>query len=79
MFLALHSLLTVSLILLLTFSEEAWLLNPHEAPTGNQSPGLQVEEIWPIHLLWESLHLSHLPDVSDNLWTCGPQSCGKTM
>ena len=59
----------------INFSEEAWLCNPHEASTGNQSPGLQVEEIWPVYLLWKSLHLSHLSGVSDSFWTCGPQSC----
>ena len=63
----------------MNFLEEAWPLKPQEAPTGNQSSGLQVDEIWPVYFLCESLHLSHLSDVSDSLWTCGPQSCGKTM
>ena len=79
-FIVLHSSLTASIsFVILTFSEETWLLKPHEAPTGNQSLGLQVEKIWPIYLLWESLHLSHLSGVSDCIWTCDPQSCGKTM
>ena len=60
-------------------SEKAWLLKPHEASTGDQSPGLQVEEIWPIYLLWKSLNLPHLSSVSDSFWTCDPQSCRKTM
>ena len=63
----------------MNFSEEAWLLKPHETPTGTQSLGLQVEEIWTIYLLWESLHLSHLSGIFDNLWTCDSQSFGKTM
>ena len=80
MFLALHSSLTVNLSFgNINFSEKAWTLKPHEAPTGNQSSGLQVEEICQIYLLWESLHLSHLSNVSDSVQTCGPQSCGKTM
>ena len=60
-------------------SEEAWLLKPDEAPTGYQSAGLQVEEIWPTYLLWKSLNLPHFSSVSDSFWTGGPQSCGKTM
>ena len=71
-FLVLHSLLTQ--FGHFNFSEEAWLLTPHEAPTGNQSPELQVEEIWQIYLLWEFLHLSHFCDFSDSFWTCSLHS-----
>ena len=76
-FLVLHSLLTQ--FGHFNFSEEAWLLKPHDAPTGNQSPELQVEKIWQIYLLWESLHLSHFCDFSDSFWTSSLHSFRKTM
>ena len=60
-------------------AEEAWLLKPLEASAGDQPSRIQVDPIWPIHLLWESLHLPPLSDISDSIWSCSPQSFGGNM
>ena len=58
---------------------EARLLKPLEPPIGDQPPRTQVEKVWPIHLLWESLPLPHLSGISDSIWSFSPQPFGENM
>jgi len=38
-----------------------------------------VEQIWSIHIPWESHHLPHLSGISDSIWSCCPEPFGEDM